>query len=99
MLRMAGFHSFLWLKKYSVFCLHIFTPTRATVWLGDKESACNAGDTDSTPGLGRSLGERNGSPTSLLAWRIPWTEESGGLQSTGSQRVGQLNNNKYIHEL
>ena len=25
---------------------------------------------------------------SILAWRIPWTEESGGLQSTGSQRVG-----------
>ena len=23
-----------------------------------------------------------------LAWRIPWTEESGGLQSLGSQRVG-----------
>ena len=23
----------------------------------------------------------------ILAWRIPWTEESGGLQSTGSQRV------------
>ena len=25
--------------------------------------------------------------TSVLAWRIPWTEESGGLQSLGSQRV------------
>ena len=25
---------------------------------------------------------------SILAWRIPWTEEPGGLQSTGSQRVG-----------
>ena len=24
----------------------------------------------------------------ILAWRIPWTEELGGLQSTGSQRVG-----------
>ena len=24
----------------------------------------------------------------ILAWRIPWTEEPGGLQSTGSQRVG-----------
>ena len=27
--------------------------------------------------------------SSTLAWRVPWTEESGGLQSTGSQRVGQ----------
>ena len=24
----------------------------------------------------------------ILAWRIPWTEEPDGLQSTGSQRVG-----------
>ena len=27
--------------------------------------------------------------SSVLAWRIPWTEEPGGLQSTRSQRVGQ----------
>ena len=26
--------------------------------------------------------------SSLLAWKIPWTEEAGGLQSMGSQRVG-----------
>ena len=26
--------------------------------------------------------------SSILAWRIPWTEEPGGLQSTGSKRVG-----------
>ena len=26
--------------------------------------------------------------SSILAWEIPWTEEAGGLQSTGSQRVG-----------
>ena len=26
--------------------------------------------------------------SSILAWRVPWTEESGGLQSMGSQRVG-----------
>ena len=34
--------------------------------------------------------------SSILAWEIPWTEEPGGLQSTGSQRVGHdlgLNNN------
>ena len=28
--------------------------------------------------------------SSVLAWRIPWTEEPGGLQSMGSQRVTQL---------
>ena len=27
--------------------------------------------------------------SSILAWRIPWTEEAGGLQSMGSQRVGR----------
>ena len=27
--------------------------------------------------------------SSILAWRIPWTEEPDGLQSTGSQRIGQ----------
>ena len=36
----------------------------------------------SIPGSGRSPGEGNGS---TLAWRIPWTEEPGGLQSMGSQ--------------
>ena len=28
-------------------------------------------------------------PCSMLAWKIPWTEEPGRLQSVGSQRVGQ----------
>ena len=34
--------------------------------------------------------------SSILAWKIPWTEEPGGLQSMGSQRVGHngVNNNK-----
>ena len=36
-----------------------------------KESACNAGDLGSNPGLGRSPGE--GKASSILAWRIPWT--------------------------
>ena len=41
-----------------------------------KECACRARDLDLTPGWGRSPGEGNGS---ILAWRIPWTEEPGGL--------------------
>ena len=32
-------------------------------------------------------GEENGNHSSILAWRIPWTEEPGGLQSIGSQTV------------
>ena len=34
-----------------------------------------------------SLEEEMATHSSILAWRIPWTEEPGGLQSTGSQRV------------
>ena len=34
------------------------------------------------------LGKEMATHSSILAWRIPWTEESGGLQSMGSQRVG-----------
>ena len=42
----------------------------------------------------RSLGQEDplekgmATHSSILAWRIPWTEEPGGLQSTESQRVG-----------
>ena len=48
-----------------------------------KETACNAGDSGLIPGSGRSLGEGDGNPLSILAWKIPWTEEPGGLQSMG----------------
>ena len=37
---------------------------------------------------GRSPGEGNATHSSILAWKIPWTEEPGRLQSMGSQRVG-----------
>jgi len=52
-----------------------------------KESVWNTGDPLWIPELGRSPGEGNGYLSSILAQRIPWTEESGGLQSMGSQRV------------
>ena len=52
-----------------------------------KESACNAGDPGSIPGPGRSLEKGMTTPSSILAWRIPWTEEPGRLQSMGSYRV------------
>ena len=45
-------------------------------------------DTGSIPGPGRSLGEGNATHYSILAGKIPWTEEPGGLQSMGLQRVG-----------
>ena len=60
-------------------------------WLSGKESACNARDADVglIPRSGRSPGGGGmATQSSILAWRIPWTEESGGLQSMGLQRVG-----------
>ena len=50
-------------------------------------SAGDVRDSGSIPGSGRSLKEVMATHSSLLAWRIPWTEEPGGLQSLGSQRV------------
>ena len=42
--------------------------------------------------LGREdpLGKEMATHSSILAWRIPWTEEPGGLQSTGSQSRTRL---------
>ena len=39
-------------------------------------------------GLEDPLEKEMATHSSILAWRIPWSEEPGGLQSTGSQRVG-----------
>jgi len=48
-----------------------------------KESSYNAGDLDSIPVLEGCPGEENGYHSSILAWKIPWTEEPGRLQFMG----------------
>ena len=53
-----------------------------------KVSACNAGDRVQSLGREDSLEKEMATHSSILAWRIPWTQEPGGLQSMGSQRVG-----------
>ena len=56
-------------------------------------STGDTGDMDSIPGSGRSPrdlpghGQGHGNPLQYLAWRILWTDETDGLQSTGLQRV------------
>ena len=50
-------------------------------------NAGDTGDTSSIPGLGRSLEEETATHSSMLAWRIPWTEEPGRLQSMWSQEL------------
>ena len=56
--------------------------------LDGKIYACNSGDLGSVPGLEDPLQEGVATHSSILAWRIPWTEEPGGLPSMGSHRVG-----------
>ena len=46
------------------------------------------GDLGSIPGLGNLLEKEMATHSSILAWKIPWMEEPGRLQSMGSQRVG-----------
>ena len=53
-----------------------------------KASVYNVGDLGSIPGSGRSPGGGMATHSSILPWRIPWTEKPGGLQSIGSQKVG-----------
>ena len=46
-------------------------------------STCNAGDLGLIPGSRLSPGEKNGYPLQYSSWRIPQTQEPGGLQSRG----------------
>ena len=82
------------------FCLwpHLFS-CQMSLWIiftfiftggsDGKESACNAGDPGLIPGSGRFLQKGMATYSSILAWRIPWTEEAGGIQFTESERVRQ----------
>ena len=54
-----------------------------------KDPAANAGDmreAGSIPGREDPLEEGKATHSSILVWRIPWTEETGGLESVGSQK-------------
>ena len=59
----------------------IYVQSRAPCGSDGKESACSAGDLSSIPGSGRSPGEGMATHSNILAWRIPWTKEPGGLRS------------------
>ena len=74
-----------------------------------KEFTCNAGDTGSILGQEDPLEEEMTTHSSILAWKIPWTEEPSRLQFMESQKVGSdltystqdiyiyINNNTYIY--
>ena len=75
-----------------MFDLHLSSFFRASqVVLVVKNPPANAGDirdVGSISGLEDPLEQEMATHSSILAWRIPWTEEPDGLQSVGSQRVG-----------
>ena len=92
--------SFKDLSLLSAFCFRVLMMKWSGVYLqvllccqgfpggsDGKETACNVGDLGSIPGSGRPLEEGRAAHSSLLAWRIPWAEKPGRLQSTGLQRV------------
>ena len=53
-----------------------------------KASACNAGNLGLIPGLEDLLEKEIATHSSILAWKIPWMEKPGRLQSMVLQRVG-----------
>ena len=64
-----------------------------------KNPLANARDTGLITGSGRSLGAGNGNPLQYSCRKIPRTEEPGGLQSVGSQRVRHNWANKQQHQV
>ena len=85
----------IYLTKFNFHCLNIIKVIyqksiyeKLTSYLGflggsdGKGSACNARDPDSIPGLEDPLDKGMTTHASILAWRIPWTEEPGKLEST-----------------
>ena len=61
-----------------------------------KNLSANAGDIRDVgliPGSGRSLEKEMATHSSILTWRIPWTEEPGGYHSMALQRVGHNRSN------
>ena len=58
-----------------------------------KESTCSAGDLGLIPGLEDPLKEGTATHSSILAWRIPWTEEPVRLQSLGCKELDTTGSN------
>ena len=68
--------------------MHTHTSQVALVVKNPPATAGKVKDLNLIPGLGRSSGGGDmATHSSILAWRIPWTEEPGGLHSIGLQSV------------
>ena len=75
-----------WLKKLRYRYIIEWFPR----WFSGKESVCNSGNVSSVSGFEDPLEKEMAAHSSILAWRIPRTEELGRLQFTGSQSQTQL---------
>ena len=64
-----------------------------------KNVPANVGDMGSILGLEDPLEEEMATHSSILAWKIPWTEESGRLESMESQRIGHDLVTEYAHNI
>ena len=89
-----GDRAWIWREIYSyiayrseLFDIYIFFIICFPAGSDSKESAWKARDPGSTMGWEDFLEKGMAIHSSILAWRIPWTEEPGGLQSMGLQRV------------
>ena len=67
--------------------LYTVLKSGSLLWLSGEESACNTGDTGSILGQEDPPEKEMAMHSSILSWRIPWTEEPGGLQCMGLQKV------------
>ena len=77
--------------NYLIMNLEMYLTLQFKVFSGGSEvkaSACNVETWIQSLGQEDPLEKEMATHSSILSWRIPWTEEPGGLQSTGSQRVG-----------
>ena len=83
------YHGVIFMVSAIHFCFVRSNYQRSQVALEVKNPPANAGDPAVIPRPGRRPGAGNGTHSSVLARRIPWTGEPGGLQARGSQRVTQ----------
>ena len=91
-------HCFLFDNFSAWFTLHLYSPTSLSLFIMSIWASLVAHLVKNPPAMQepwvQSLGwedpleEGMATHSSILAWKSPWTEEPGGLQSLGSQRVG-----------
>ena len=76
----------LWFYSHFLVTTDVGLPCGAVV----KNQPASATDMGSIPGSDNPLGKEMATPSSILAWEIPWPEKPGGLQSIGLQESDMI---------